>query len=64
MVWSYNGQEKRKVMMFYFMVLGADEDYAKTFQLEVKEGRFFSSEFSTDKTAVVINEAGSKNNGV
>ncbi len=50
------GQEKRKVMMFYFIFLSADEDYAKTFQLELKEGRFFSSEFSTDTTAVVINE--------
>ena len=43
-------------MMFYFSLLYADEDYAKTFQLELKEGRFFSSEFSTDNTAVVINE--------
>ena len=41
-------------------MLGADEDYAKTFQLELKEGRFFSSEFSTDNTAIVINEEAAK----
>jgi putative ABC transport system permease protein len=39
-----------------FHHLNTDEDYAKTFQLELKEGRFFSPEFSTDNTAVVINE--------
>ena len=39
-----------------FCLLHADEDYAKTFQLEMKEGRFFSPEFATDNTAVVINE--------
>jgi putative ABC transport system permease protein len=39
-----------------FHQLGADEDYSKTFQLKLKEGRFFSSDFPTDNTAVVINE--------
>jgi len=40
-----------------FNVLYADKDYAKTFQLELKYGRFLASdEFSTDNTAVVINE--------
>jgi putative ABC transport system permease protein len=42
--------------MFLFHLLYADEEYAKTFQLELKEGRYFSPEFSTDSTAVVINE--------
>ena len=44
----------------YFHVLGADVDYAKTYKLELKEGRFFSSEFSTDNTAIVINEEAAK----
>ena len=39
-----------------FHLLGVDVEYAKTFQLKLKEGRFFSSEFSTDAAAVVINE--------
>jgi ABC-type antimicrobial peptide transport system permease subunit len=39
-----------------FHHLDTDEDYAKTFQLELKEGRFFSSEFPSDKTAILINE--------
>jgi putative ABC transport system permease protein len=43
-----------------FHVLGADVDYAKTYRLELKEGRFFSSEFSSDNTAIVINEQAAK----
>ena len=44
----------------YFHTIGADVDYAKTYKLEIKEGRFFSSEFSTDNTAIVINEEAAK----
>jgi putative ABC transport system permease protein len=33
-----------------------DEDYAKTIGLELKEGRFFSKEFSTDTLSIVLNE--------
>jgi ABC-type antimicrobial peptide transport system permease subunit len=44
----------------YFHILGADVDYARTYELEIKEGRFFSSEFSTDNTAIVINEEAAK----
>jgi ABC-type antimicrobial peptide transport system permease subunit len=44
----------------YFHMIGADVDYAKTYKLEIQEGRFFSSEFSTDNTAIVINEEAAK----
>jgi putative ABC transport system permease protein len=40
----------------YFHMIGVDPDYANTYKLELKDGRFFSSEFQTDKTAIVINE--------
>ena len=33
-----------------------DEDYNKTLGIELKEGRFFSKEFSTDTLSVVLNE--------
>ncbi len=59
--WSglkWTGKKEGDDVLFYG--LGADEDYAKTFQLQLKEGRFLSSEFSTDKTAVVINEEAAK----
>jgi putative ABC transport system permease protein len=55
---SWEGkQEGNKVL---FCILYADEDYASTFQLDLTQGRFFSSEFSTDNTAVVINEQAAK----
>jgi putative ABC transport system permease protein len=44
----------------YFHMIGSDVDYAKTYDLELKEGRFFSAEFSTDNTAIVINEESAK----
>ena len=53
---SVNWKGKKEGDDVLFSVLDADKDYAKTFQLELKEGSFFSSEFSTDTTAVVINE--------
>ncbi|MGC4035811.1 MAG: ABC transporter permease [Chitinophagaceae bacterium] len=34
----------------------ADENYQKLLELQMKEGRFFSKEFSTDSLAVVLNE--------
>jgi putative ABC transport system permease protein len=43
-----------------FHMIGADIDYAKTYKLELKKGRFFSSEFSSDNTAIVINEEAEK----
>jgi len=55
---NWTGKKEGDDVLFYN--ISADEDYAKTFQLEIKEGRFFSSEFSTDKTAIVINEQAAK----
>ena len=55
---DWEGKKEDGVVLFY--LFGVDVDYAKTFQLELKEGRFFSSEFSTDNTAVVINEKAAK----
>jgi len=57
---GYNWAGKRKGNDILFYELSADEDYAKTFQLELKEGRYFSSEFSTENTAAVINEQAAK----
>ena len=58
---AWEGKREGDVVLFY--LFGVDEDYAKTFQLKLTEGRFFSSEFSTDKTAILINEKASKTLG-
>ncbi len=39
-------------------------DYGKTLNFELKQGRFFSREFSTDSNAIVINEAAVKSLGL
>jgi putative ABC transport system permease protein len=56
--YQWAGKKVGDDVLFY--ELSADADYAKTFQLELREGRYFSSEFSTDNTAIVINEQAAK----
>ena len=41
-----------------------DEDFGKTLGLELKEGRFFSRDFSTDTLSVVLNERAVKELGL
>jgi len=55
---NWPGKKSGDDVLFYN--ISADEDYAKTFQIELLEGRYFSSEFSTDKSAIVINEEAAK----
>lgn len=43
-----------------FSVTYVNEDYGKTIQWKVKQGRDFSKEFSTDSSAVIINESAAK----
>ena len=40
--------------------LDADYDFVKTYQVEILKGRYFSKEFSTDTSAVVLNESAAK----
>ncbi len=40
--------------------LDIDNDFLKTFGLQLKEGRFFSKDFPTDSAAIIINEAALK----
>jgi len=56
--YKWEGKKEGDDVLFY--TLGADEDYAKTFQIELKAGRYFLSDFPTDNTAIVINEQAAK----
>lgn len=47
-----------------FLPIPVDSNYLETFLLEMKEGRFFSEEMSTDRTdAAVVNETAAKTMG-
>jgi ABC-type antimicrobial peptide transport system permease subunit len=59
---NWTGKKEGADVKFY--TLGADEDYAKTFNLEIKYGRFFSGEYSTDSKGIVINEESAKMMGL
>jgi putative ABC transport system permease protein len=45
--------QDKAVSMQYWRV---DEDYAKTLDLKILKGRFFSRDFPSDSTAIVLNE--------
>lgn len=51
---SYSVQGSKSPMTGRGIVV--DEDFAKTLGIEMKEGRFFSKDFSTDTLGVVLNE--------
>lgn len=60
--WRWKGQNpKEEVLMHGNFV---DYDYFKTFGMKITQGRSFSKEFSTDQTAVMLNEEAVKRMGV
>ncbi len=43
-----------------FAVYSVDQDYSKAMGIKMTQGRFFSNEFPSDSTAIVINESAAK----
>jgi putative ABC transport system permease protein len=56
--------EKSALDIFSGQYLDVDYDFLKTFQIELKEGRYFSKDFSTDSNSVLINESAAREFGV
>ncbi|HEX9650535.1 MAG TPA: ABC transporter permease [Cyclobacteriaceae bacterium] len=52
-VFRSQGEDIDHIMSVY----SADYDHLETFGFELKEGRFFSSDFPADSTSIVLNEA-------
>jgi hypothetical protein len=52
---SWEGMDSENHPLFSAIMV--DYDYDKTSRIVLREGRFFSEEFATDSSAVVINEA-------
>ncbi len=53
------GSEHDHVMGIYY----ADQDHMDVIRFELKEGRFFSKDFPSDSTAIILNEAAVKEFG-
>ncbi len=51
---NWEGRESDDEILIGFSFV--DYDYAKTFQMKMADGRFFSEEFVTDSAGVVLNE--------
>jgi putative ABC transport system permease protein len=56
--YSWAGKKPDEDISFHIM--SVDQDYVKTYELKMKSGRFFSSEFLSDKTSIVLNEEGAR----
>ncbi|MFW5644988.1 MAG: ABC transporter permease [Bacteroidota bacterium] len=57
--YQIKGRDRAKT---YLMITNwTDYDYIETYDIQLKEGRFLSREFSSDSTAAVINETAVKN---
>ena len=55
---SVNWQMKNENQESHFWILHVDYDLAATYQVNLQQGRFFSEDFSTDRTdAYVVNES-------
>lgn len=50
----WQGADPDQVLLFHNM--GVDYDYMATMKMEILKGRYFSEEFPSDTTAVIINE--------
>ena len=58
---NWEGKEKR----FSAWLLHVDDDFAKTYRIKMKEGRFYSEQYPSDETsAYVINETAAKEMGL
>lgn len=58
---SWEGKNPDDVILTY--TLSVDPEYLNTFQIELKEGRFYSKEMPTDRTNFVLNETAVKKMG-
>ncbi len=58
--WEGKSPEIQVVMDWHFV----DEDYQKTYGLEMAEGRFFSKDFPSDQKKFVLNESAVKAMGI
>lgn len=54
------GRELREDLAINMAEWSVDYDYAKTYDLKLKEGRFFDERYGSDSNAVVMNEAAIK----
>lgn len=58
-VFKSAGSEQDRIMGLYY----ADYDHQDVMKFEIKEGRYFSRDFPSDSTAVILNEAAVKEFG-
>lgn len=59
---NWEGKNENDLILFHFMA--ADRDFAGTFKIKMKDGRFYSKDHASDSTAIVLNEEAVKAMGL
>lgn len=52
---DWEGKDPDRIV--HFQIMAVNEDFIETLGMKMKEGRFFSRDFGTDTTKIVLNEA-------
>ena len=52
--WTWEGKSSTEEVLMHMVMV--DEDYLKTFKIEIDEGRFYSHEMMNDTSFVVVNQ--------
>ena len=55
---NWEGKTKKEEVLFHFIF--SDRDLVNTFNMKIVEGRFFSEDFGSDTSSIVINEEAAK----
>ena len=58
------GREKIQIKIYDFGTIAVTQDFGKTIDWKIKEGRDFSKAFATDSSAMILNEAAVKQIGM
>ena len=59
---SWQGKNSQDMILMHYM--SCDKDFINTFNMKMAAGRFFSPEYSSDTTSIVINEEAAKITGI
>jgi len=59
---EWDGRNPDEQFLAYFLY--TDDNYVELFEMEIQQGRYFSTNFPTDNSAIVINETAAKAMGM
>ena len=59
---NWEGKNPNDLLLFHFMF--TDQDFVKTFKMKMVDGRFYSKDYGSDTTSIVLNQEAAKVTGM